>query len=98
MMCDNQVMTSPATFQVGARYWAQSACDSNCVWWFTVTARTTKFVTLVDEYDNTTRVGVKTDVAWGEWVLPFGSYSMAPCLRASRTADDLPPSLRLVPS
>jgi hypothetical protein len=86
-------MTSPATFQVGARYWAQSACDSNCVWWFTVTARTAKRVTLLEDSGDVHVRGVKTD-GQGEWVLPFGSYSMAPVVRASRTADDLPPSLR----
>jgi hypothetical protein len=90
-------MTFPATFQVGARYWAQSVADHTCLWWFTVTARTAKFITLTDEYGKTFRVGVKNDSDRGEWALPFGSYSMAPVVRASRNDDDLPPSLRPAP-
>jgi hypothetical protein len=75
-----------ATFQVGARYWAQSACDSNCIWWFTVTARTAKRVTLLEDSGDVHVRGVKTDGS-GEWVLPFGTYSMAPVIRAWRTED-----------
>ncbi len=74
--------TNPNTFQVGATYTARSAANYDCVWAFEVTARTAKFVTL-REGDETMRVGVKVDQD-GEWALPFGTYSMAPVIRASR--------------
>jgi hypothetical protein len=84
---------SGARFEVGQRVWAQSAGDHNCVWWFEVVRRSAKFVTLREDSGEVHRVGVKADER-GEWVLPFGSYSLAPVVRACRTADDLPPSLR----
>lgn len=78
--------TAPATtsFEVGATYSCTSACDSDCVWTFTVARRTAKFVTLVDQQTGDTyRVGVKT---WDgvEYALPFGSFSMAPSIKADR--------------
>lgn len=74
--------TTSNTFQVGTTYYARSAANYDCVWGFEVIARTAKFVTLRED-DDTMRVGVKTD-AEGEWALPFGTYSMAPVIRANR--------------
>ena len=77
-------MDSVVRFRIGDRVGARSACDHNTVFSFTVIKRTAKFVTL--RRDNGAdgeilRVGVKTDER-GEWCMPFGSYSMAPVLRA----------------
>lgn len=86
MWLDNDMSTTH-TFQTGQSYQARSACDHDCVWTFTVTARTAKFVTLVDELTGETfRVGVKTST-YGEsheYALPFGTYSMAPTISADR--------------
>lgn len=74
--------TATDTFKVGSTYTARSAANYDCVWAFTVIKRTAKFVTLLEGAD-TMRVGVKTDRD-GEWALPFGTYSMAPVIRANR--------------
>lgn len=76
--------TAPATFEIGATYQAVSACDSNCIWTLEVTARTAKFVTLRDVHTGeTNRVGVRS-YNGEEWASPFGTYSMAPVIRANR--------------
>lgn len=70
------------TFKVGNTYSCRSVCDHDCIWTFTVQSRTTKFVTLLEAgTDDVRRVGVKV---WrdAESCLPFGSFSMAPSLRA----------------
>lgn len=55
-------------------------------WTFDVVKRTACFVTLRDVRNGDTyRVGVKVSDWSGdhaEWCLPFGSYSMAPVVRA----------------
>lgn len=79
-------MTPPRTFQVGHTYIARSVGDWDCVWRFTVVRRTAKFVTLRDaDTHDEMRVGVRVDDD-GEWTFPFGTYSMAPILRARREA------------
>lgn len=76
-----------AAFQIGQDLSRASAGDSDCIFRFTVIARTAKFVTLaVAGYPaETYRVGIKVD-EHGEWCLPFGSYSMAPTLHAAQSA------------
>lgn len=77
---------APSAFQVGQTVQARSACDSDCVWTFTVTARTAKFVTLQDvDTGDTMRVGVRSHDG-EEWASPFGSFSMAPVVRAGAPA------------
>ncbi len=76
-------MTTPATFQVGTTYSATSNCDSNCVWTFEVIKRTAKFITLRESDGDIRRVGVRA-YDGEEWASPFGSYSMAPVIRAGR--------------
>lgn len=71
-------------FQVAQKFQATSACDHECVWTFTVLARTAKFVTLLEDGAAVpVRVGVRT---WDgvEFCSPFGTYSMAPSLSADR--------------
>ena len=68
--------------QVGKTYTTRSACDYNCIFSFTVVARTEKNVTIIgDLLDKPTRRKV---YVWGseESCLPYGSYSMAPSISA----------------
>ena len=44
--------TTTATFNIGQTYSCTSAGDSNCVWTFTVQARTAKRMTIEDGYDT----------------------------------------------
>lgn len=80
-MSNTAAATKP--FQVGATYYAVSACDHTCVWTFTVTARTAKFLTLTDDAGKSVRVGLR---AWNgvESCSPLGTYSMAPVLTAEK--------------
>jgi hypothetical protein len=80
---------SGARFEVGQRVYARSIGDHNCVWIFTVTARTPRFVTLFQEdtgrpLSASVRVGIKVDHDGEEYALPFGEYSMRPSVRPSR--------------
>jgi hypothetical protein len=69
-------------FQVGKTYTTRSACDYNCVFSFTVVARTDKNITIIgDLLDKPTRRKVRVYGA-EESCLPYGSYSMAPCISA----------------
>ena len=80
----NTTNTAPAKFIVGQTYSCRSACDHNCVWSFTVTARTDKSVSLSGEFMNGVKAATKRIKVWDgqETVLPLGAYSMAPTLRA----------------
>jgi hypothetical protein len=76
--------TAVAAFEVGSTYEAVSACDSDCIWTLEVLSRTAKFVTLRDvQSGETNRVGVRS-YGGEEWASPFGTYSMAPVIRAGR--------------
>ncbi len=70
------------TFTVGETVSTRSIGDHNCIFRFTVTARTAKFVTLDDGYD-TYRVGIKASGGL-EYAMPYGNYSMAPVVYAGR--------------
>lgn len=79
--------TTPATFQTGRTYLAHWATDHTMQTPFEVVRRTARFVTLRrPDTGETVRVGVKADHAGAEYALPFGTYSMAPVLRAERLA------------
>ena len=77
-------ITTNTTFDIGQTYSCRSACDSNCVWTFTVEARTAKRMTIADGYDTKT-VGIKIDESGNEWALPMGRYSMAPVIFSDRS-------------
>lgn len=84
------------TFQVGVTYAVRSLGDHNCIFSFTVEARTAKFVTLASSSYNkgTKRVGVQV-VDGIETAMPLGRYSLAPCLKAGSDATpDLEADLR----
>lgn len=72
-------------FEIGSTYSMRSACDHECVWAFTVTARTEQTVTLADEKGK--KISRKIIRQVSEWnkaeiVYPLGRYSMAPALVA----------------
>jgi hypothetical protein len=85
---------SGARFEVGQRVYARSIGDHNCVWVFTVTARTPRFVTFFQEGSvsrrhpegESFRVSARAPRRPGEaeWAMPFGVYSMAPVVLADR--------------
>lgn len=72
------------TFEVGKSYYARSICDHECIFAYTVTARTAKTVTLYD-IKMETNIGKRkiTVLDNEETIFPKGKYSMAPMVRAS---------------
>lgn len=70
----------PRPFEVGKRYGCNSPGDHNCWWYFTVIARTARFVTLRDDQGAVTRRGVRTYTAGVECLSPLGVYSLSPVL------------------
>lgn len=69
-------------FQVGKTYFDRSACDYDCIFTMTVTARTEKTITAtVRDQSKTLRIAIWNGV---EQVKPFGSYSMCAIMRADR--------------
>ena len=77
----NTATPAATAFAVGNTYACRSFGDHNCVWTFTVTARTARFVTLSDSDGKTVRVGVRV---WNgvESCSPFGTFSLSPVLTA----------------
>lgn len=71
-------------FEVGKAYSMRSACDHNCVWTYTVTARTAQTITITDgKQTKRCRVSKGASECYGrETVYPLGQYSMAPSLSA----------------
>ena len=71
-------------FEVGQPYMMRSACDHECIWAYTVTARTASTVTLNDgKKIIKCRINKKASEYCGaETVYPLGTYSMAPALHA----------------
>ena len=70
-------------FQVGQTYSTRSIGDHDCIFAFTILARTAKSVT-VKVHGNIVRRGlsVRDDV---EQFKPFGTYSMCAVIRANRS-------------
>jgi hypothetical protein len=66
------------SFQIGKTYSTRSACDHNCIISIEVVKRTAKTVTT--KSGKTLRVSEYGGV---ECVKPWGSYSMAPIVRAA---------------
>lgn len=71
-------------FEVGKEYSMRSICNHECVWTYTVTARTAKTVTITDgKQVQKCRISQKASEYRGaETVCPLGQYSMAPSLTA----------------
>ena len=78
-------------FEIGKVYKMRAIGDHECIWRFTVTARTASTITLRGDFGNdkprTFRVA-KRETEWdgAEVVFPLGRYSMAPVLRAREVA------------
>lgn len=58
-----------------------SICDSNCIFKGIVIKRTAKSVVLKTSMRGEKRVKIHND-GDGEYIFPFGQYSMAPIFRA----------------
>lgn len=71
-------------FEVGKQYSMRSICNHDCVWTYTVTARTAQTITITDGKETKKcRISKKTSEYRGaETVLPLGNYSMCPMLSA----------------
>jgi hypothetical protein len=71
-------------FRVGSTYATRSICDHNCIFSFTILARTAKTVT-VKVHDKIVRRGLQV---WNgvEQFKPFGSYSMCAVISADKSA------------
>lgn len=69
-------------FEIGKTYSMRSACNHECIWTYKVIARTAATITITDGNEvKKCRISKGyTDDA--EAVLPLGSYSMNPVLRA----------------
>lgn len=73
-------------FQVGQTYATRSICDHDCIFSFTILARTEKTVT-TKVHGKTVRRGLSTN--WdgtAEAFKPFGNYSMAAIISADKQA------------
>jgi hypothetical protein len=83
---DVDLMDNPANFFfnkfiVNERYSANSICDSECSFNFTILKRTPKTITIqINGHTERKKIFVYSNV---ECVYPLGRYSMAPLLRAS---------------
>lgn len=71
-------------FEIGREYSCRSVCDHDCVWTYTVVARTAKTITVTDgEAVRKLRI-IKnlSEYRGAESVYPEGKYSMCPILSA----------------
>jgi hypothetical protein len=71
-------------FEVGKEYTMRSICDHNCIWSYTVTARTAQTITVTDGKKTLKLRVIKkiSEYRNAETVYPLGQYSMAPMLTA----------------
>ena len=69
-------------FEIGKTYSTRSACDYECVFSFEVVRRTEKTVWIKDRMQGIKGRRVEIDEGV-EMIRPYGSYSMAPIIRAN---------------
>lgn len=71
-------------FEVGKKYSMFSICNHNCIWEYTVIARTAATITITDGKEiKKCRINKKsTEYRNAETIYPLGLYSMAPSLTA----------------
>lgn len=71
-------------FEIGKTYTMKSACDHNCTWSYTVTARTAQTITVTDGKKTLKLRVIKklSEYVGAETVYPLGQYSMSPTLTA----------------
>lgn len=71
-------------FEIGKEYSMRSICNHDCIWTYTVTARTAQTITITDgKKVKKCRISKKTsEYLNSETIFPLGQYSMAPMLSA----------------
>lgn len=71
-------------FEVGKEYSMTSICDHNCIWTYTVIARTAQTITISDgQTVQKCRINKKDSAYYNaETVYPLGQFSMCPSLTA----------------
>jgi len=71
-------------FEIGREYSCRSVCDHDCVWTYTVVARTAQTITVSDgEAVKKLRIAkALSEYRGAESVYPEGRYSMCPILSA----------------
>ena len=84
IIIEQQEMKMTNQFQVGRTYATPSICDSECIFRFTILARTAKTVT-TQVHGKTVRRGLSF---WNgvEQFSPFGRYSMSAIISADKEA------------
>ena len=80
-------------FEIGKEYSMASVCNQDCVWSYTVIARTAQTITITDgkETKKCRIVPVLSGHRDAESVYPLGKYSMAPILSADHLNADITP-------
>ena len=74
------------TFQIGKTYATRSLCDYDCIFSFTVVARTAKTITIESNAWGQVKRGIRT-YDGVEVCKPLGSYSMSPTIHADRAGE-----------
>lgn len=76
------------TFKINETYKMASPCDQNCIWTYTVIARTKATITLTDgKKVQKCRINkAYSEYRKAETVFPLGQYSMCPTLSADKIA------------
>ena len=74
-------------FQLGKTYFDRSACDYDCVFSFTILARTAKTVTIENKRGEQSKRGLQVRDGV-EQFKPFGTYSMCTVVRANKLLED----------
>ena len=72
-------------FEIGKTYATRSICNSDCVWSYTITARTASTVTATDKYGESKRYRISkkhSEYRGAETIFPEGFYSMCPMISA----------------
>jgi hypothetical protein len=69
-------------FEVGKTYQSRSICDHDCIFSFTIVARTAKQMT-INEHGKIYKRGIFVDDGV-EHCKPHGTYSMCTIIRANR--------------
>lgn len=70
-------------FEIGKTYTMRSPCMHDCIWSYTVTARTASTVTITDGKETKRcRISKYSAYLGAETIHPLGQYSMAPSLTA----------------
>ena len=71
-------------FEIGKKYSMRSICDHECVWTYTVIARTAQTITISDgkEVKKCRVIKKISEYRNAETIYPLGQYSMDPSLVA----------------